>query len=32
MLPAKILFAVAVINLMFLFTELTINVLRVHFG
>jgi hypothetical protein len=32
MLPAKILFAVAVLNLLFLMTELTLNVVRVYLG
>jgi hypothetical protein len=32
MLPAKILFAVAILNLLFLLTELTINVVRVYLG
>ena len=32
MLPARIVLAVAALNLLFLFTELTINVLRMHFG
>jgi hypothetical protein len=32
MLPAKILLAVATLNLLFLFTEIAINVLRLYFG
>jgi hypothetical protein len=32
MLPAKILFAVPVLNLLFLMTELTLNVVRVYLG
>ena len=32
MLPAKILFAVAVLNLLFLMSELTLNVVRVYLG
>jgi hypothetical protein len=32
MLPAKILFGVAILNLLFLLTELTINVVRVYWG
>ncbi len=32
MLGAKIVLGVAALNLLFLFTELTINVLRMHFG
>jgi len=32
MLPARIVLAVAALNLLFLFTELSINVLRMHFG
>jgi hypothetical protein len=32
MLAAKILFAVAVLNLLFLLSELTINVVRVYSG
>ena len=30
MLPAKILFAVAILNLLFLMSELTLNVVRVY--
>jgi hypothetical protein len=32
MLPAKILFAVALLNLLFLMSELTLNVVRVYLG
>jgi hypothetical protein len=32
MLAAKILLAVATLNLLFLFTEIAINVLRLYFG
>ncbi len=32
MLAAKIVLAVAALNLLFLFSELTMNVLRTHFG
>ena len=32
MLAARIIFAVAVLNLLFLFSELTINVLRAFLG
>jgi hypothetical protein len=32
MLAAKILLAVAVLNLIFLFMELTMNVVRTYFG
>jgi hypothetical protein len=32
MLAAKILLAVATLNLLFLFTEISINVLRLYFG
>jgi hypothetical protein len=32
MLPAKILFVVVILNLLFLLTELTINVVRVYLG
>jgi|GraSoi_2013_20cm_1033751.scaffolds.fasta_scaffold70048_3 hypothetical protein len=32
MLPAKILFAVAILNLLFLMSELTLNVVRVYLG
>jgi len=32
MLPARILFAVAALNLIFLVSELTMNVARVYFG
>jgi hypothetical protein len=32
MLPAKILFAVAILNLLFLMSELTLNVARVYLG
>ncbi len=32
MLAAKIVLAVAVLNLLFLISELTMNVVRVHFG
>jgi hypothetical protein len=32
MWPARILLGVAVLNLLFLFGELTLNVARVHFG
>lgn len=32
MLPAKILFAVAILNLLFLMSELTLNVIRVYLG
>jgi hypothetical protein len=32
MLAARILFAVATLNLLFLFSELAMNVVRVYFG
>jgi hypothetical protein len=32
MLAAKIIFAVAALNLIFLFSELALNVARVYFG
>jgi hypothetical protein len=32
MLIARIIMAVAVLNLLFLFSELTMNVVRVYFG
>jgi hypothetical protein len=32
MLAAKILLAVATLNLLFLFTEIAINILRLYFG
>jgi hypothetical protein len=32
MLIARILLAVAVLNLLFLFSELTMNVVRIYFG
>ena len=32
MLPAKILFAVAILTLLFLMSELTLNVVRVYLG
>ena len=32
MLPPKILFAVAILNLLFLMSELTLNVVRVYLG
>jgi hypothetical protein len=32
MLVARIIMAVAVLNLLFLFSELTMNVVRVYFG
>jgi len=32
MLAAKILLAVATLNLLFLFTEISINILRLYFG
>jgi len=32
MLPARIILAVAALNLLFLFGELTMNVLRTYFG
>jgi hypothetical protein len=32
MLPAKILFAIAILNLLFLMSELTLNVVRVYLG
>ena len=32
MLPAKILFAVAILNLLFLMSELSLNVVRVYLG
>ena len=32
MLVAKILLAVATLNLLFLFTEIAINILRLYFG
>jgi hypothetical protein len=32
MLAAKIVLAVAALNLLFLFSELAMNVLRTHFG
>jgi hypothetical protein len=32
MIAARILFAVAALNLLFLFSELSMNVLRVYFG
>lgn len=32
MVLARILLAVAVLNLLFLFSELTMNVVRIHFG
>ena len=32
MVLARILLAVAVVNLLFLFSELTMNVVRVYFG
>ncbi len=32
MLAAKIVLAVAALNLLFLISELTMNVVRVHFG
>jgi hypothetical protein len=32
MLGAKVIFAVAVVNLIFLFSEITMNIVRVYFG
>jgi len=32
MLPAKILFAIAILNLLFLMSELSLNVVRVYLG
>jgi hypothetical protein len=32
MLAAKIVLAIAVLNLLFLLSELTMNVVRMHFG
>jgi hypothetical protein len=32
MLGAKVVFVVAVVNLIFLFSEITMNIVRVYFG